>query len=90
MRDPLGDFLQACTRRVLGNDTQSSAMYSRYVEWAEMSGEQVWSAKKLARMLKERGFIAKKSSVMVWCDIELTKWVTFDKFVRIYSEHMGA
>ncbi len=73
MRDPLGEFLAACTRRCLGNDVQASVLYARFCEWAAANGEQVWPIKKFARLMKARGMQAKKSNFILWVDLELKR-----------------
>ncbi len=74
--DPLGRFLEACTRPTIGKKVQASDMHAVFSAWAKANGETVWSAKGLSAALKERGIAAKKSVNVYWLDIELTKGVS--------------
>lgn len=74
--DPLGRFLEACTRADLGKRVQSSEMHLLFAAWAKANGEAEWTPKGLAMALKERGIASKKSVNMFWLDITLTKSVS--------------
>ncbi|ACK51133.1 phage/plasmid primase, P4 family [Methylocella silvestris BL2] len=74
--DPLGRFLEACTRQAIGKRVQATDMHALFAAWAKSNGEAVWSAKGLGAAMKERGLAAKKSVNVYWLDIELTKGVT--------------
>lgn len=74
--DPLGQFLEACTRRVPGKRIGAMALHSVFVAWAKANGEAEWSPKGLSIALRERGLVALKSSCTYWLDIELTKGAT--------------
>ncbi|WP_162180439.1 DNA primase family protein [Methylocapsa aurea] len=74
--DPLGRFLDACTRQAIGQRVQATNMHALFVAWAKVNGETAWSAKGFGAALKERGIAAKKSVNVYWLDIELTKGVT--------------
>lgn len=74
--DPLGRFLQACTRQAMGKRVQATDMHTLFMKWAKSNGEAVWSAKGLGAALKERGLATKKSVNVYWLDIELTKGVS--------------
>jgi putative DNA primase/helicase len=69
--DPLGRFLDACTRPEIGQRVQASEMHALYVAWAKVNGEAEWSAKGLGNALRERGLAEKKSSVQYWLDVML-------------------
>ena len=73
--DPLGRFLDACTRPEIGKRVQASDMHAVYVAWAKVNGETEWTPKGLGSALRERGYAEKKSSVQYWLDVELTKGV---------------
>jgi putative DNA primase/helicase len=73
--DPLGRFLEACTKQDIGKRVQSSEMHALFCAWAKANGETEWSSKGLAAALKERGLAAKKSVNVYWLDISLTKRV---------------
>ena len=74
--DPLGRFLETCTRQAMGKRVQATDMHALFAAWAKANGEAVWSAKGLGAALKERGLAAKKSVNVYWLDIELIKGVT--------------
>ena len=74
--DPLGRFLEGCTRPQIGKRVQSSEMHAVFAAWAKSVGETEWTPKGLAMALKERGVAAKKSANMFWLDIELIKSVS--------------
>ncbi len=71
--DPLGRFLDACTRPLIGMRVQSSEMHALFAAWAKSNGESEWTPKGLAMALKERGIAAKKSDNVFWLDIELIR-----------------
>ncbi len=71
--DPLGRFLDSCTRQAIGKRVQSSDMYNLFAAWAKSNGEAVWSAKGFGAALIERGMARKKSVNVFWLDVELTK-----------------
>jgi putative DNA primase/helicase len=73
--DPLGGFLDVCTRSVIGRKVQSTAMHALFCAWAKANGEATWTMKGLANALTERGIPKKKASESWWIDIELTKSV---------------
>lgn len=73
--DPLGRFLDACTKQDLGKRVQSTDLYSVYEAWANANGEAVWSAKGFGGAMQERGIARKKSDVVFWLDLSLTKGV---------------
>ena len=73
--DPLGRFLDACTAQDLGKRVQSTDLYLVYEAWAKANGEAVWSAKGFGAGMQERGIPRKKSDVVFWLDIALTKGV---------------
>ncbi len=72
--DPLGRFLNDCTRPTLGSRVQASAMHELFKAWAAANGETQWSAKGLGSALRERGLAHTKSGNVFWLDIELTKF----------------
>jgi putative DNA primase/helicase len=74
--DPLGRFLEACTRPQIDRRVQSSEMHALFAAWAKANGEAEWTPKGLAMALKERGVASKKSVNVFWLDIELTKRVS--------------
>lgn len=69
--DPVTDFLEACTRRVICARTQSTAMHEAYLEWAQANGGIGLTDKRLAKVLHARGIKSIKSSVIYWQDIEV-------------------
>lgn len=74
--DPLGRFLDACTRQMIGKRVQAADMHAVFCAWAKANGETVWSAKGLGAALRERGVAARKAGNVFWLDIELTKGVS--------------
>ncbi len=74
--DPLGRFLEACTRAALGKRVQASDMHAVFCAWAKVNGETLWSAKGLGAALRERGIPARKAGNVFWLDIELTQDVS--------------
>jgi putative DNA primase/helicase len=71
--DPLGRFLNDCTRPTLGKRVQAAAMHELFKAWAAANGETQWSAKGLGSALRERGVAHTKSGNVYWIDIELIK-----------------
>jgi putative DNA primase/helicase len=57
---------EACDR---DTDSESSALYKCYCEWADEQGEKVWSRRAWANALVERGFKTKrgKAGVRMFC-----------------------
>ena len=88
--DPLGRFLETCTKQALGDKVQSSDLHAVFVAWAKANGETEWKPKGLSSALQERGFVSKKSSIIYWIDVVLTK--TVDDFVDAHGNprHRGA
>jgi putative DNA primase/helicase len=74
--DPLGRFLDACTRQAMGKRVSSTDMHNLFCAWAKANGETQWTSKGLSAALKERGLCSKKSDTMFWLDIELTHLVS--------------
>ncbi|WP_131196874.1 DNA primase family protein [Lichenihabitans psoromatis] len=74
--DPLGRFLEACTRQALGEKVQSSDFHAVFSAWAKVNGETQWTAKGFGSALLERGFVNRKSSLNYWLDVALTKQVS--------------
>ncbi|MCW6509799.1 DNA primase family protein [Lichenifustis flavocetrariae] len=74
--DPLGRFLEFCTRPEIGKRVQAADMHAVFVAWAKLNGETEYTPKGLGSALRERGFAEKKSSVQYWLDIVLTKGVS--------------
>ena len=72
--DWLGHFLEECcevTGRT-GDLTSGSALYSRYVRWAEENGEYKRRNRDFTQELKNRGLKSKKTpKCIVWCGIKL-------------------
>jgi putative DNA primase/helicase len=71
--NPLGQFLEDCTRHAIGKRTQATELHKVYTAWAKANGEASHSPKALSQALKERGIPDIKSSVQWWVDVELTK-----------------
>ena len=74
--DPLGMFLDANTEPDIGGKVQSQTLYEVFKAWAKWSGEvKEWTAAGFGRAMGERGYARKRSSVIFWLDIKLTKGV---------------
>jgi hypothetical protein len=69
--DPIGDFLETRTRRVVGARIGALALLNAYLDWARDHDGLGLSARGLARELHARGLTSIKSSVMQWADVEL-------------------
>jgi hypothetical protein len=69
--DPVGDFLFARTRRLVGARTQSTALHRAYLEWAGTNDGTGLTVSGLAKALHALGLKSIKSSVIVWLDLEL-------------------
>lgn len=68
--DPLGRFLEACTRKAPGQRVQSTVLHELYAAWARVNGEAPRSQKAFGSALKSRGMADLKSGVQWWLDIE--------------------
>ena len=73
--DPIGRFLEVCTRPTLGKRVQSSALHALYVAWAKANGEFEYTAVAFSKTLSDRGLPKKKADTVWWLDMELTKGV---------------
>ncbi|WP_131194056.1 DNA primase family protein [Lichenihabitans psoromatis] len=82
--DPLGRFLEACTRQALGEKVQSSDFHAVFSAWAKVNGETQWTPKGLGSALIERGFVSRKSSIIYWLDVRLIK--TADDFIDPHGQ----
>lgn len=71
--DPIGRFLAACTRPLIGARAQSTALHTLYGAWARVNGEAPRNQTVFGKALKERGLADKKSGVQWWLDIEMVK-----------------
>jgi hypothetical protein len=69
--DPISDFLETRTRRVVGARTGALALLNAYLDWARGHDGLGLSARGLARELHARGLTSIKSSIMRWADVEL-------------------
>lgn len=70
--DPLGRFLENCTKPKQGGQIKASDLHEVYLAWAKASGESAWTPKGLGSALRDRGYRSKKSSNVYWLDFELT------------------
>lgn len=71
--DPLGRFLEFCTKPSKDGRVQTTALHRLFVAWARAFGEQEWKANGFGRAMTERGYISKKSDLNYWIGIEMTK-----------------
>ena len=74
--DPLGRFLDFCTRSAPGARVQSTQLHHLYCAWARANGETEWSAKGLGAAMRDRGIQSRKANNVFWLDIELTREVS--------------
>ncbi|MCW2276363.1 DNA primase [Rhodoblastus acidophilus] len=74
--DPLGRFLEVCTKPDLGKRVQAVEMHRLFCAWAKANGEAEWTMKGLGMALTERGIPKKKASEIWWLDLSLTKGVS--------------
>lgn len=74
--DPLGRFLEHCTKPVADGRVQTSALYSVFCAWAKAFGEAEWKPNGFGRAMNERGFVSVKVSVNYWVGLELTRSVS--------------
>jgi hypothetical protein len=68
---PIGAFLEARTRRVVGARTQATALHEAYLNWVQENGGIGLTPKGLANVLHAHGINSIKRSSMQWQDIEL-------------------
>ncbi len=71
--DPIGRFLEVCTRPEIGKRVQSSALHALYLAWAKANGEFEQSAVAFGRILADRGLPKKKADTVWWLDMTTTK-----------------
>lgn len=72
--DPLGRFLEECTRPTIGARSRASDVLALFNAWGRTEGEGIeWSAKGLSNALVDRGLSKVKSSEVFWLDLELTR-----------------
>lgn len=73
--DPLGRFLEFCTRPTGDGRVQTTALYQVFQAWARAFGESEWKPNGFGRAMTERGYLSKKSDLNYWLGIELVKAV---------------
>ncbi len=71
--DPLGQFMDVCVDYADGARIQSTDLYRLYVAWCIANGEKHWTAQGFGRAMGERGYKRKRSNVVFWLDLKLTK-----------------
>lgn len=71
--DPLGQFLDACTKIDGFGRVQTSELHRVFVAWAKASGEREWSSKGFSAAMLERGYERVKSDHFFWVGLRLTK-----------------
>lgn len=86
--DPLGRFLESCTKEAPGSRIKASDMHQVYLAWARANGDSLWSAKGLGSALRDRGYRAHKSSNVYWLDLQLTVQAS-DFGSESEAEHAG-
>lgn len=69
--DPIGRFLQECTKPSLQSRAAGGELYRTYEAWAKADGTPRWSPKAFKRGLADHGIRAIKSSGVFYLDIEL-------------------
>lgn len=74
--DPLATFLRMCTVEDSAGTVQSSHLYAVFCAWAKAAGEVEWKQKGFSAALKDRGFVKRKSSGMVWAGLRLVREVS--------------
>jgi len=86
--DPLGRFLEVCTKPDLGKRVQAVEMHRLYCAWAKANGEAEWTMKGLGMAMTERGIPKKKASEIWWLDLSLTKAVSdfVNEHGRVWSD----
>ncbi|PPQ37636.1 putative DNA primase/helicase [Rhodoblastus acidophilus] len=86
--DPLGRFLEVCTKPDIGKRVQAVEMHRLYCAWAKANGEAEWTMKGLGMALTERGIPKKKASEIWWLDLSTTKVVS--DFVNEHGRAWGS
>ncbi len=86
--DPIGRFLETCTRRVPDKRVQSTALHELYSAWARVNGEAPRSHKAFSSALKGRGMSDLKSGVQWWLHLETT--ARCQDFVDLHGEPLRA
>lgn len=71
-QDVLGGFLEAHTTRGHDFKVRAGALYDRYRQWAESSGEHVLSLTRFGEALRERGIESQRSGGVWYVGIGLT------------------
>jgi putative DNA primase/helicase len=71
--DPIGRFLEICTRPTINKRVQSSALHLLYVAWAKANGEFEYTAVSFSKTLSDRGLPKKKADTVWWLDMETIK-----------------
>jgi P4 family phage/plasmid primase-like protien len=71
--DPIGRFLDVCTRPAVGARVQASELYRIFIAWAKANGERESTITWFGRALGERGMQSLHSNVNWWLGIEQTK-----------------
>ncbi len=71
--DPLGRFLEECTKANEETSIQSTHLYQLYDAWCKAAGERAWTPTGFGKAMDERGFIRVKRSNHYWDHIEATK-----------------
>lgn len=88
--DPLGRFLEDCTREKDGARIQAIELHRLFCAWARANGERAWTPKGLGSAMQERGYRRVKSNTVHWVDLELTRSVPdFDVIVANQSSSDG-
>jgi putative DNA primase/helicase len=77
--DPVGRFLDVCTKSVPGVRVQSSTLYTLYLAWAKCNDGPTYSHKGFTGILSDRGLQRIQNNNMFWVDLAVTK--TENEFV---------
>jgi putative DNA primase/helicase len=73
--DPLGRFLDFCTKPDADGLVQTTALFNLFEAWAKAFGEAVWKPTGFGRAMHERGYETKKISSNFWVGIATVKSV---------------
>lgn len=69
--DPVGSFLDSCTREVEGSREQAKVLYMAYCTWCEENAVQAFNQTVFGKKLTDKGIAAVKSGVIYRAGIEL-------------------
>jgi putative DNA primase/helicase len=71
--DQLGRFISDCIERAPGERVQSSVLYDLFIAWSKATGASEWKQAGFTNAMIDRDFETKKSNVMFFVDIRMTK-----------------